>query len=353
MSIQMNQGKVDWISKAKGLGILGIVAVHTVQRFVVPEQLDRAAWAGMYCVQLFFVVSAYLTFKSLDKETAPWSWSSFLKYFGHKLVRLIPVLYTAVLWHFLMYAARLGRVPGLEDRIWKDVFFGVTFLNGFSYHHINPWVNWYLGDLVIFYALAPLLYKWIDSLKKSVLFFVVSMLIGWLSTLVLARFGFNTTWYFYFWFPRQLPLLAIGIMFYHFQKSPYDDAKRNSLLTLAFVVSLCFLLSLFFQLKPMEVHVRYGLFLFVFSYTLFNHSGRLFNWLKVLGEYSYGIYLYHWCLLTIFDFIRDRYGISKESVIGFICCYFLLVMVSLLVAMVANKVLERPFFRFMRERFKL
>ena len=186
MFLQVNQGKTDWVSKAKGFGILGIVAVHTVQRFAVPVDLGRVAWAGKYGAQLFLVISAYLTFKSLDKETEPWNGSRYMKYMGHKLVRLIPVLYTAVLWNVLMYMAQIEKVPGIEDRIWKDVFFGVTFLNGFSYHHINPWVNWYLGDLVILYAVAPLLYKWINSMKRSVLFFVVSMLIGWLSALFLA-----------------------------------------------------------------------------------------------------------------------------------------------------------------------
>jgi len=347
-----NEGKTDWISKAKGFGILGVVAVHTIQRFSLSSHsLSNTATAGMYCVQLFFVISAYLTFISLDKNKRPLTIKGYLKYMGHRLVRLIPVLYTAVLWHVLMsYPIILGKVIENNSYVWKNTLFAVTFLNGFSYHYINPWVNWYIGTLVIFLAVAPFLFLWIDTVKKSVWFFVVSMVFAWLSSRVLSGFGVDTSWYFYFWFPNQLPVLAIGMMFYHFQKSSFATSKM-SMLTLAFVVSTCLLLSFFFFTTPMDMHVRYGLFLFIFAYLLFNNSGKWFNWLKVLGDNSYGIYLYHCCLLAIFDYAVNKYSISKESVLNFICYYVLLVLVSLTFAKTANLLFEKPFFKYMKRKF--
>lgn len=59
--------KIAWISKAKGFGILGVLATHTAQVFPVPRG-GGVLLAGMYCVQLFFVLSAYLAFKSLDSN---------------------------------------------------------------------------------------------------------------------------------------------------------------------------------------------------------------------------------------------------------------------------------------------
>ena len=349
MSLSVQNEKKEWISKAKGFGILGVVAVHTVQRFSVSTYLSCIAYAGMYCVQLFFVISAYLTFVSLENNLKQLTLRTYLKYFGHKLVRLVPILYTAVLWHILHRSVLMGKVPEINASIWKDAFFALTFLNGFSYRHINPWANWYIGDLVIFWAVSPLLFRWINSPKKSVWFFVVTMLFGWLSYKILHWFGVDTSWFFYFWFPRQLPVLAIGIMFYHFQKYPFGDSKK-SIRTLAFVVSVCLLLS-FFYTTPMELHVRYGLFLLVFVYTLFNYSGKWFNWLKVLGDNSYGIYLYHVCLITVFDTIVRRYDINSVSVTNFVGYYILLILISLLISIIANMVFEKPFFRFMRRKF--
>lgn len=341
--------KTEWISKAKGFGILGVVAVHAVKNFTVPAGLRDVADAGMYCVPLFFVISAYLTFLSLEKQKTCWTVKGYLKFLGHKLVRLIPILYTAVLWHVLLYSVRLGRIPEIDSPVWKASFFAVTFLNGFSFRYINPWLNWYIGDLVIFWAIAPVLYQWINSPKKSVLFFIVAFLFSWFSGRGLVKFGVETSWYFYFWFPRQLPLLAIGMMFYNFQKSTFALVK-NSMLTLAFVVSVCMLLSIF-GMTPMGLHVRYGLFLFVFAYTLFNYSGRLFNWLKLLGDNSYGIYLYHMCLIIMLEHFVNEIGIRKDLTINFFVYYVAVVVVSLLLSKLANVVFEKPFFRFMRKKF--
>ena len=344
--------KTDWISKAKGFGILGVVAVHTIQRFSISSHsLTNTATAGQYCVQLFFVISAYLTFVSLNKNNQPWTMRNYLKYYSHKLVRLVPILYTAVIWHVLMnYPLLFGEAIEHQSHIWKNVFFAMTFLNGFSYNFINPWVNWYIGDLVIFLVVAPLLFRWINTVKKSVWFFVVSMVFAWLSSLVLVRVGVDTSWYFYFWFPNQLPVLAIGMMYYHFQKNSFVECK-NSILTLGFVVSTCILLSFFLFTTPMELHVRYGLFLFVFAYVLFNNSGKWFNWLKVLGDNSYGIYLYHWCLIPIFDLVMRKYGVDQTLIVSFVCYYVLLVLFSLLFAKFANILFEKPFFRLMNRKF--
>lgn len=351
MSVIENSGKTDWISKAKGFAILGVVAVHTIQSFTLDfRSLNHTATAGKYCVQLFFAISAFLTFKSLEKNEQTWTTKSYFRYLAHKILRLVPILYTAVLWHIMMNYPIFGQSIERTPHLWKNTFYALTFLNGFSYHFINPWVNWYIGDLVIFIATSPLLFRWINSVKKSVCFFVVSMVFAWLSNLILIRLGVDVSWYFYFWFPHQLPVLAIGMMFYHFQKGS-SAASKNSGLTLAFVVSVCMLLSFFLFKTPMELHVQYGLFLFIFAYTLFNHSGRLFNWLKVLGNNSYGIYLYHWCLIPMFDYVMKKYDVSQTSLVNFASYYVLLVLISLLFAKIATVLFEKPFFRFMKTKF--
>ena len=51
--------KIDRISKAKGFAILGVVAVHTGQSFT-NSYISEIASGGQFCVQLFFVISAFL-----------------------------------------------------------------------------------------------------------------------------------------------------------------------------------------------------------------------------------------------------------------------------------------------------
>lgn len=341
--------RIDWISKAKGFGILGIVAVHIVQRFDIAF-VSSVAYAGMYCVQLFFIISAYLTFKSLDRKNEEWNTKSYFKYLLHKIFRLMPVLYTACLWHLIMHCIDLGKFPELRDSIWPNGFFAVTFLNGFSYHFVNPWMNWYVGDLVIFLALAPLLKKLIDTPKKSVILFTISIFVGSLSTYILSKVGASTGWYFYFWFPRQFPVLAAGIVFFFLEKNKDDEKIKNTFFTFMFVISFGFLISK--SWKPIfENHVQYGILLLAFAYTLFNkvETGKTFNWLKILGDNSYGIYLYHGCLLPIIGGLINKIGFSKSSY-SFILCYISVFCLSLIISRIVNILIEEPFWNFMKRK---
>lgn len=347
--METQNGRIDWISKAKGLAILGVVAVHTVQRFNIAF-VSSIAFAGMYCVQLFFIISAFLTFKSLDKYSDDWTKKMYFKYILHKIIRLMPVLYTACLWHLVMYCIEIGGIPNIRDSIWRNGFFAVTFLNGFSFHHINPWMNWYVGDLIIFIAVSPILKKIVNTPKKAVGLFAISVLVASLSTFILGKIGIYDGWYFYFWFPHQFPLLALGIVFYFFQKESLENIK-NSICTFLFIIALGVLLEK--SWKPVfETHVEYGILLLIFTYTLFSkvETGKIFDWLKVLGDNSYGIYLYHGCLLPIICKLIENYGFSESSY-NFIICYLLLLVLSLLCSKVTNIILEKPFYGFMKRKF--
>ena len=339
--------KIDWISKAKGFAILGVVAVHTGQSFT-NSYISEIASGGQFCVQLFFVISAFLAFKSLNKNeiTNP---KTYFRYLLHKITRLMPVLYTACLWHLIMYCIDIHGIPNIRDSIWRDGFFAVTFLNGFSYYHINPWYNWYIGDLIIFLVLAPFIKKIIDTPKKSVLLFFFSFLIGCTSNGILKKCGIYTDWYFYFWFPRQFPSLALGIFLYNFQKEEDYQNKINSLFTLAFIISFGFILSK--DWKPiLDNHVQYGILLLVFSYTLFNRKTKSFNWLKALGDNSDGIYLFHGCLLPIISNLINKIGFIKSSY-SFILCYLTVVLLGLCCSIIVKKILEKPFINFLEAKF--
>ena len=344
--------RLEWISKAKGFAILGIIAVHTIQRFNVAS-IASIAYSGMYCVQLFFIISAYLTFKSLEKNNDSWNSKKYFKYLFHRIIRLIPVLYTACLWHLIMHCIEIGKIPNIKDYIWPNGFFAITFLNGFSYHFINPWMNWYIGDLVIFLIIAPFLKKIINTTKKAIILFTISVLVGSLSTFILERHGVDTGWYFYFWFPRQFPTLAVGIVFYFLEKYKEDSSITNSFYTFLFVVSFGFLLSKCWK-NILENHVQYGILLLAFSYTLFNkvESWRIFNWLKILGDNSYGIYLYHGCLLPIIVGIINKSGFNKTSY-NFFLCYISVCCISLLISKLVNIVIEKPFWKFTKRKFDI
>lgn len=337
--------RLGWISKTKGFAILGIVAIHTIARFNITGAIFKVASQGLYCVQLFFIISAYLTFKSLDrKHHEKWTTKKYIKYLIYKSTRLFPCLLTMAIWQFIIYADSLGTFPNLQDSIWTKEFFAITLLNGFSYNYINPWGNWYVGILIQFIALAPLLHRLVHTPKSSVYLFITSILISSITTFTLKKFGIDTSWYFYFWLPNQFPAMAIGIMLYIFQKDFTNKEKVEALKFLAFFLSLFFILSMFTK-SPLEEHIQWGLFLLVFSYTLFTPHWKLFNWLEILGENSYGIYLYHLCILFMYDNKANLHIFNEGSNFNFLIFYIIIISLSLLLAKLSNIMLEKPFFR--------
>ena len=57
---QLNADRLRFLDIARGLAVLGVIAVHTVQQF--PTNVRPLDWwlgLGQFGVQLFFVISAY------------------------------------------------------------------------------------------------------------------------------------------------------------------------------------------------------------------------------------------------------------------------------------------------------
>ena len=346
---------IDWIEKSKGFAILGIVAVHTVQLFTLPKGVTEIAGAGMYCVSLFLIISAFLTFKSLEEKHIVWTTKAYFKYLGHRILRLMPVLYIALLWNIINYTIALGHVPEAADEVWMKTLFSGLFINGFSYHYFSIWATWYIGILVIFYIVVPLLHRYINTMKKAVILFTVATLLGWgLNRILMPYLSVSDDdWFFYGWFPHQFPLFAIGIiLFYITQVKALKDVKRP-LMVFLFVVVVGFLLSLCTTVSPVETHIQYGILLLLFSFILFSQPWRWLGWLNPLGNYSYGIYLFHICLLKLFRVAIYRLNICETSVWTFIACYILMVVLSLLLAKVVNTCIEKPFSNFTKEKLGL
>lgn len=339
---------IDWIEKSKGFAILGVIAVHTIQHFTLSKGLTEFAGSGMYCVSLFLIISAYLTFNSFERKKNVWTVKTYLKYLGHKITRLVPVLYLALLWNIINYSIAIGHVPYIYDDIWRKVLFSGLFINGFTYRYFSVWATWYIGILVIFYIIAPFLYQFINTAKKAVILFTIATLFGWGLNGILIQY-LNVSkddWFFYGWFPHQFPLFTLGIvLFYFIQAKSLVDIKQP-LMVFLFAVATGFLLSLCTTISPFEIHIQYGILLLLISIILFSQRWQWLDWLKPLGKYSYGIYLLHICLLKPVSVAIYRLHICETSIWAFSICYILIVMLSLLVAKVVNKYFEKPFFYF-------
>lgn len=104
-------------------------------------------------------------------------------------------------------------------------------------------------------------------------------------------------------------------------------------------------------------HLKFTLLSFIFvsligkiSYSTSQKSGEIISILenqkfKYLGKISYGIYFYHWVILSIYNYLKNsKYLINSD--IHFIWDYIIVISLSILISHYSYKYIESYFFRF-------
>lgn len=210
-SFSKQAGRESYIDVLKGISILFVILVHFEQKWSAPcGILSKVSIVGARAPQFFFVISAYLTWQSIERHGI----SS--QFFISRAKRLLPTYYVALILSLLLPTVTI-----------RDYSVGNIIAHFFLLHGFNPyWINtimgvgWYIGDLVIFYLICPLLRKKITSIKSSLIGFAIST---GLSILMLVLYNiflsgvasglemyFNT-----FFFIHQLPVLMLGVVLYY------------------------------------------------------------------------------------------------------------------------------------------
>lgn len=177
-------GSSDGMNKSDrnyNLDILRIMAaafvflVHLGQWSGYPRNAEN----GFYGVWLFFILSGYLIFESLDKYEQL-NWNNVKDYYKKRIVRIIPLYWSILIfiWVFdLLKYVVLEGMP-LSCVIAKDGVCGIKFLRYFFFGQMfipsdnydlwnNRYVLWTMSAFALFYLLAPIIKKLSDSFLKS------------------------------------------------------------------------------------------------------------------------------------------------------------------------------------------
>lgn len=160
---------VVWVHSYNGelfLGLTGQAAmVDRIER-AIGEQLGQMAVPG------FFMVSAYLFYRRFTWEKLLYKWKS----------RVHSVLIPYFLWNFLYYMAYVlaTRIPAVTRLIGKTAvpFDGGQLVRAVAFYGYNP-VFWYLFQLILLIALAPLVWLLMRSNATAALTFGALALIIW------------------------------------------------------------------------------------------------------------------------------------------------------------------------------
>ncbi len=324
----------------KGIAILLVILVHFDQNWTAPYNiLQKVSAIGARAPQFFFVISAFLTWRSIEKNGIDKS------FYLNRIKRLLPTYYIALVLAMLLPTVTIGEYS-----------IGNIVAHFLLLHGLNPyWINtilgvaWYIGDLVLFYAICPLLKKAINNLLSSLIGFVITTGLSVLALVIYNRFGtevmgnlemFFTT----FFFIHQLPVLMMGVVLYYIiEKTRAGEVKIFRALVFlgaAIIIVLVIFLVLHLNKKILASSFIAGL-LFAWIFLL-SHSMRwalsikLFTPLAFLGKHSYGIYLFHYTIITCLVLIPH----AESNVLLWLLFYFLVIAISSIVS-IAEEKMER------------
>ncbi len=339
--------RIPAITLMRGMGVLGVIGIHVGGVYLENPSanlflLNLYDEASRYAVPIFFFLSAFGLFYKLDL-------SEKFDYLKMLRRRLKAVLIPYITWSlfYLYHTAFYYDMNFPFDKIHEIFFFGLA-----KYH------IYFLVILIWFYIFMPLWIFIVKNLNISRLFLLLILQIA-----VNYYFCYNGELYL---FQTSLPegsflqlalthRLNYWVVFYAFififggylaQRA--DEFKlflqnKSVSITIFFIATLLaqsahfILLVKLFGRTPLEavytahqlspIGVLYTIAACLFFFYIFTYkaiSGRIYNFIEILGKHSYFIYLIHPLFLTMTVIYFSSNGIIVTSVLSVITYVFAL-----------------------------
>ncbi len=352
-------GNLDYIDSLKGWAILAVTFVHSGSADL-PGIAGRIY--GSRGVQMFFLVSGLLSMMSAQrhfKDRKNVNINRSLCWFYKKIARLLPAYYLAL--------AICIATKSWEGNIWLgneqeitilNILAHVLFIHGFFPHYVNSilCVDWYIGVLIIFIIITPIIYYLINSLEKAIIFNIVIYII----------YPFLNNGLYYF-FPIEtdpsiygayivgmgplanILVYAFGVLLYFVLENINNIVIKNKKqVAYSLIVLALFLLygqingvGIIYRLSVQDVYGIY-FFLVIISLALYPCCILDNSFFRLFGKNSYIIYLFQFVTLNI----NVRYFI-RDGVLSIMVFYMVNVAELLLISILVTKFFDTPLRRFL------
>lgn len=316
---------IHHLNITKGLAILSVIVFHIY--------MGKYRSVFYHGVDIFFLISGLgLTLSALTKSKVGDKYQFRASWFKRRLLRIYPLYFIALTIAFFAYYFDLNPIiiSSTTSNVYLDFFLHALLLHVYNidtYFSLNiAW--WFIGILLQFYLLFPLLYKILNKYESSLMLIIgsvisVSFLFG--IKILLPTFDVANklidiylsqvlTGLFFFF---QGMILAKIIFLDNYEVSP-----KTQIIILAICVSMILLIPLFpsvhYEFLSYSLNIIVGLsfaaFIYIISFRLYRlfsqmrHTNKLIDLLNGFGISSYAIYLTHMFMVSIL-------GVSKSSFI--------------------------------------
>ncbi|MGN0512821.1 MAG: acyltransferase family protein [Lachnospiraceae bacterium] len=286
------------------LRIIAALMVFSIHLFIFVPQLPRSVCDvltnGSYGVSIFFVMSGFLIFSSLERS------KSLKEYYIKRVSRIIPAYYFIITVGIVLWGCVFKIMPAdtYAHIGWLRYFLCLnTWLpsNDYGYWN-NLWGLWTISCFVFFYIVAPFIKKVINNYNKSLVFMLVMIPASFVFSKAAQMFfaavgaanpemlGVDNPIY-------SLNTFAMGICAWY----AYREGRQKN-----FLKVLSVLLAGFIGINWYN-RMLWGL-LAALAITVFTDfsigNKKVVSGIKLLGRYSFDLYLVHLPVIEILDYFN-------------------------------------------------
>ena len=363
---------IRYIDSLKGWAILAVIMIHSGAA-LIPGIVGEIGALGSRGVQLFFLISAFLAWKSLNKQIEKKQDNSLkcrFAWFGARLLRLTPLYYVFLaIYIFLIFKANYPALGGIESITASNVVSHVLFLHAFNPYHVNSIIGvaWYIGDLVIMYAITIFLHKFIKGLEDALAWFCGSVIVGYFLCSVLnAAYLIDdvSVWSSYIWTFSifvEFPCYLLGIVVYYIiQSETVEHMRGNKKLSRVILIgSLYVLFCLVTGYRDIGSRYNAGLssiwiFSIVYAFIIIAleiRDNKIINncICAALGRRSYAIYFVHYILICAIQ--KNIPNIVQPPLANWFIKFVIVVVTSYVIAIILDLLIEKPFNKLWKKLF--
>ena len=329
---KMRIGELDAL---RGLAALAVMVFHFTGHYGKDVgHLDRPLFElamGNYGVQLFFMISGFVIFMTLEKTRTA------MDFVVTRFSRLYPAYWTA-LGISTLFVYTIG-MP--EQRLpLSDLLANLTMIQSLLHFRHLDGSYWTLQIELLFYA--QMLFWFMCGQLHRVPWIIAGWLVVCVGYYSIQVSGMHVSWTLgQLLILEHIPFFGLGILFYRLHKHQ-SHQWPNHVMIAACIATIA--------ITQPAVYVSVALFCTGVFY-LFIH-GHL-TWLQsapfaFLGAISYSLYLLHQAIG--FDII---WHMEHDANSGSTLAIFVAMAVTLLLATFITFCVERPAMRWIRERWKL
>ena len=336
--------RLEGIDILRGLAVTLVVLYHFFELLGLQHHIlyPYISSIGQLGVPLFFIISGYLIYRSVDYSISKKGMRAGIKnYFSHRLFRILPAYYINFIAVFILAFYFMGTMETWSSTfIQKQIYSHLTFTSYFLYQTSGLGINgayWTLSIEMLWYIVAPLFFIFIKKDRYYVLFILLGFLYFWSIDLGLMDYLFNLQkdasnymaklFFFSFQLPGQIIyfIAGIGIYKYHLKETYISKPMLYSLFIIIVSVFLYISMQKYF-LESFTLRNAFTLFAVVSLFILFYRTkiNELFL-LSWLGKISYSLYLWHMPILLMLK----KYYLPYESSWWSISILFIILLLSI------------------------